>query len=138
MFSFIGNAQTTRTEPEYGSDVKISNSVVGKTAEIGFLIDIGRASKHCRRFGFCDVVLFWIVIYKGAPANANQIVLDIKGESGNQYLLIELNDRLDPNKFDTNFYVDNNLTSKNNEATIIKGIYKLDSLIGKYGGYKFL
>jgi hypothetical protein len=136
MFSLNTNAQTTKSEPVYGKDVTISSSNKIKGAGVGFLLDLGRASRKCRGFGVCDVVAFWIVIYKGAPANSNQLVADIKGEKGGEYLLLELNTPLNSEIFDTNFYIDNDLTSKENQATITKGIYSLDPSIGNFGGYK--
>ena len=135
MFGFVGNAQST-TEPLYGKDVTISNSNLGKSAGVGFLLDLGRSSRHCRGFGICDVVAFWIVIYKGAPPTSNQVVVDVKGEKGNEFLLVELNNSLNPLDFDTNLYVDSDLKSIDNEAVIKRGTYKLDSTIGNFGGYK--
>jgi len=136
MFSFVASAQTDKSEPNYGSDVTVSTSNLKKGIGVGFLIDIGRASRHCRGFGFCEVVLFWVDIYKGVPTSSNQIVVDIKGEKEDLYVLLVLDNELDSDKFDTNFYIDTDLISKNKEATIIKGAYFLDKSIGKYGGYK--
>lgn len=125
-----------KIEPEYGKDVTISDYAKIKGAGIGFLFDLGRASRRCRGFGICDVVAFWIVIYKGPPPTSNQVVVEIKGEKDDEYLMIQLNNALDSEKFDTNFYVDEDLSSPKNEATIKKGDYALDKSIGDFGGYK--
>jgi hypothetical protein len=135
MMSVSGNAQT-KAEPEYGTDVTISeyNKVAGGGG-VGFLFEIGRASKYCRRVGICDVVAFWIVIYKQVAPTGNQLSVGIKGEKGNEYITLQLNNHLDPTKFDTTFYVDQDIKS-NKDITIKKGAYEIDNSIGAFGGYK--
>lgn len=124
-----------KKEPEYGTDVTLSDSKV-KGVGVGFLFELGRASRRCRGFGICDVIAFWVVIYKGPKPTSHQLVAEIKGEKGKEYLLLELNNHLNSKEFDTDFYVDDDLSSSKDEATIKKGIYALKDSIGNFGGYK--
>lgn len=135
LFALEGNAQLTKPEPVYGTDVTIAefNKVGGG---VGFLFEIGRASRGCRGWGICDVIAFWIVIYKGAPVTQTQAISYVEGIKGNEHIIIKINNKLDENKFDSNFYLDKDLLSTDRKATIKKGIYKLDNSIGSFGGYK--
>jgi hypothetical protein len=134
MMSFNGNAQTTKVEPEYGTDITLSDYKVNGGG-VGFLFDLGRASKRCRGFGICDVVAFWIVIYKQVEPKNNQLSVGIKGEKGKEYIMLQLNNNLDPTKFDTNFYIDQDIIT-NKDITVKKGTYNIDKTIGAFGGYK--
>jgi len=130
FFGFIGSAQEN-LEPVYGDDV----TVLSSESSTGIFIDLGRPSRRCRGFGIC--------IRKPKP----KIETELKGNSVNlpiiktdkeMYILVELNSFFDEKKFDTNFYVDEDITSTEDKLVIIKNIYKLDKTIGKFGGYKVL
>lgn len=137
IFGFGANAQN-KIEPVYNQDITfVANSRIDG-AGVGFLLDLGRASRACKGFGVCEIVACWLVIYDGkmATPTSNQIITVTGGQKGSEHLTLELNNSLDPTKFDTNFYIDADLTSSGNEAVIKKGTYVLDRSIGKFGGYK--
>lgn len=136
IFGFSVNAQN-KIEPTYNQDITFITSSKIDGAGIGFLLELGRASRSCRGFGVCHIVACWITIYDGKiTPTKNQIITSVTGQKGNEYITLELSKSLDSTIFDTTFYIDKDLTPTGNEAVIKKGSYVLDLTIGKFGGYK--
>lgn len=124
-------AQNALKEPTVNIDVYVKNQVFpeGSTNKMSFRL--GRASRSCFRFGVCEIIIFGWTIYNKGTVN-----LTIESPLSNPFTIIELSKELDGTKFDTNFYVDEAIKTKDGKITVVKGIYKLNKSIGKFGGYK--
>ncbi len=134
MFGFVGNAQEKLEGPNFDTDVKVVNPVYSTEGKVKIItITLGRESLHCHRWGVCDVNVLGYDVYK-----TGQTIAIIQSPKENPYVIVELAEELDPRKFDTDFYVENDVISSEKEVTIVKGIYELDKSIGKFGGYKVL
>lgn len=79
----------------------------------------------------CEVEILGYDVYKLGYVN-----LPIVNPENDPAVLIELSESFDETKFDTNFYVDGNIMSKDGTITFVGGVYALDKSIGKFGGYK--
>ncbi|WP_419868202.1 hypothetical protein [Chryseobacterium sp. CT-SW4] len=107
---------------------------------VGFAFDLGRASRNCFGFGVCRLAAFWItIIWTKDATRANYpytgLIRENYDDPTKYAAYIELNNAMDPNQFDTSFYVDQDI-DVNNEYVIKAGVYQLDNSIGEYGGYE--
>ncbi len=64
----------------------------------------------------------------------NEITTMLKNINNQYFIFLKLDNYLDPSVYDTNFYIDENITHEN--ITINNGIFVLDNTIGEFGGYK--
>lgn len=138
---------TTLLEPEYGVDFTFSQSIIptnnlNKRSIIKIVIH--RPKRDCLYgLGICEICI-------GCPdvserennnsANMYSIPINIKydglevGLKNSRYFELLLNNKLD-SKFDSTFYIDEDLYLKDN-LFIQKGIIKLDESLGNFGGYR--
>ena len=132
LFSNLSIGQQKLEGPDFDKDVKVVNQVYSSEGKVKIItITLGRESQHCHRWGVCDVHVLGFDVYK-----AGQTIAIIQSPKENPYVIIELAEELDPKKFDTAFYVENDVVSGDGDVSVIKGTYELDESIGKFGGYK--
>jgi hypothetical protein len=109
-------------------------------AGIDITITLGRVSRNCHGFGICELTIGIVIIGEPKPPKLpREIPAEIEQDvNGKYFSKIELNQNVDSNIYDTNFYIEEDLAiSYENKTYIIKkGIYELNSNIGKFGGYK--
>ena len=152
-------------EPELFTDFNIvdgSSSYSTKAKAdpgVKVTLSIGRKSKNCGGIGICKIKEITITLFQVpslpvdpigptpslTPAlglknstESEENVFNVEEINGLNYLTLALTSTLDPIKFDTNFYVDEDVIDEESEITIPKGTYTLDNSIGNYGGYKVL
>uniref|UniRef100_UPI00404B43EC hypothetical protein n=2 Tax=Gelidibacter sp. TaxID=2018083 RepID=UPI00404B43EC len=109
------------------------------------VVDIGRASKDCKRIGICRFCLF-------CPTNPqptdqeladtiNDAIDDAQNDAQrlphNSHIVIKLKEYLDPNIYDTNFYIDGDIyADDDNNYYLPSSSYPLELNIGDFGGYR--
>lgn len=114
-------------EPNF-TDVQFA-SVSSTTSRIGISISLtfGRASKACAGFGICkaDVNITLKQASSGNTLPANKIEGYVVENSNGDYLRLDLASLIDTTKFDTAFYVDNDIEVVINGAKryLAKGVY---------------
>ncbi|WP_298767321.1 hypothetical protein [uncultured Polaribacter sp.] len=99
-------------------------------------LTIGRRSKGCRKIGICKVKEVAITVE--ASKSSNDLTFSTQEINGQNYVILALASELNSEDFDTNFYVDEDITDEESGIVVPKGIYNLDYTVGNYGGYKVL
>nr|WP_314495672.1 hypothetical protein [uncultured Chryseobacterium sp.] len=130
--SFLGSG----AREAFSADRRAPSGFVGS-----FEFTLGRVSKECAGFGVCGLVVFSIDIIDLPPTSAPKstpLVGDIIQNPNNEFsALIYLNQNVDPNQYDTVFYIDQDFNAGENYL-LKAGEYQLDNSIGEYGGYKII
>lgn len=130
----LGSFTFAQVEPE-SDDIKVQKPTSSGKFGISINWVVGRTSKDCAKFGIC----------KGSTIDIDFGFGDIHIEKagvlverdGNKYFQFDLAAPLDPRKFDTNLYVDSDMTleAKDVSLTIVAGAYKPDFSTNKNGTY---
>ena len=132
VFGSLSYGQEKLDGPDFDKDVKVVNPVYSSEGKVKIItITLGRESRHCHGWGACDIHVLGYDVYR-----AGQTIAIIQSPKDNPYVIIELSEELDDTKFDTSFYIENDITTVDRSVTITKATYELDKSIGKYGGYK--
>lgn len=109
------------------------------------VVDIGRKSKDCKKIGVCRFCLFCTPNPQPTDEELAELVDEAIEGAQNQaqrlphgsHLVFKLKEYLDPNVYDTNFYVDEDIDADDdNDSYLPASSYPLELNIGDFGGYR--
>ncbi len=132
--------ESQKIEPELYTNFNLidgsSANLAKKDPGIKVTLSVGRKSKNCKKVGICKVKEITIEYLNSEPLEGMTFVSE--QIDGQNYLILALTSDLDSDKFDTNFYIDEDVIDEESGLVIPVGTYNLDDTVGNYGGYKVL
>lgn len=144
------NVEKTLIEPESSVilNPQFANYSVQNRGEGGvsvIVVDIGRKSKDCKKIGVCRFCLFCDPNPQPTDEELAEVIDEAIDDAQNQaqrlphdsHLVFKLKEYLDPNVYDTNFYVDEDIyADDDNNSYLPASSYPLELNIGDFGGYR--
>lgn len=109
------------------------------------VVDIGRKSKDCKKIGVCRFCLFCAPNPQPTDEEVAGLIDEAIDNTQNQaqrlphdsHLVFKLKEYLDPNVYDTNFYVDEDIYADDDiDSYLPASSYPLELNIGDFGGYR--
>ncbi|MFD2698482.1 hypothetical protein ACFSQ0_10800 [Mesonia sediminis] len=109
------------------------------------VVEIGKKSKDCKKIGVCRFCMF-CEANPGLPDEKVAEIVDeaienaqnqAQGLPHDSHLIFKLNEPLDSNIYDTNFYIDEDLYAEDDTSFYLPASsYPLELNIGEFGGYR--